>query len=235
MRTNTTSTLTEEQKMRSEDRAYVVVSLCLFFTFCIIVKAFYIQVLQHNHYISLGNNQYTSSVPINFDRGTIFFSHYGSTPVPAAQLRANYRIAIDPTQIKDAEDLYVKLTKYITLDKILFLEKAHKKNDPYEEIVKDVRDDTVTLLKAQNLKGVSYYRDNERSYPQESVGAKVIGFVGNNGSSVRGQYGLERYYEDVLTRDSKDNTINFLQNFLLILKKQWFQIQIVRKVTFFLL
>jgi len=209
MRTNTTSTLTEEQKMRSEDRAYVVVSLCLFFTFCIIVKAFYIQVLQHNHYISLGNNQYTSSVPINFDRGTIFFSHYGSTPVPAAQLRANYRIAIDPTQIKDAEDLYVKLTKYITLDKILFLEKAHKKNDPYEEIVKDVRDDTVTLLKAQNLKGVSYYRDNERSYPQESVGAKVIGFVGNNGSSVRGQYGLERYYEDVLTRDSKDNTINF--------------------------
>ena len=209
MRTSTLPTLTDEQKMRSEDRAYIIVLLCLFFTFCIIVRAFYIQVLQHTRYTALGNNQYVSSVPINFDRGTIFFSHYGSTPVPAAQLRVTYRIAIDPTQIKDAETLYIKLAKYITLNKSLFLEKANKKNDPYEEIAKDVDDAAVALLKAQNLKGVSYYRDNERSYPQENVGSKVVGFVGNNGTRVQGQYGLERYYEDVLTRDSKDSAVNF--------------------------
>ena len=41
------------------------------------------------------------------------------------------------------------------------------------------------------------------------IGAKVIGFVGNDGSRIKGQYGLERYYDDVLTRNSSDKNINF--------------------------
>lgn len=201
--------LTEEQKMRSHDRAHVVLFIWLLLAFVIILRAFYIQVIQHEKYTDLGTRQYVSSVPINFDRGTILFSRYGGTPVPAAQLRATYRIAIDPTQIIDAEALFTKLSRYLPLEKESFLEKATKKSDPYEEIAKDVKSDIVVLLKAQKLKGVSYYRDNERSYPQENVGAKVIGFVGNNGNRVKGQYGLERYYEDVLTRDSDDKTVNF--------------------------
>jgi cell division protein FtsI/penicillin-binding protein 2 len=209
MHAKTYPALTEEQKMRSNDRAHLVLFIWVLVAFCIIVRAFYIQVIQHSKYIELGAKQYVSSVPINFDRGTILFSRHGGTPVPAAQLRATYRVALDPTQVQDANILFTKLSKYIPLEKESFLEKATKKNDPYEEIAKDVNSDVVTLLKAQKLKGVSYYRDNERSYPQESVGAKVIGFVGNNGSHVKGQYGLERYYDDVLTRDSDDKTVNF--------------------------
>lgn len=209
MHDKTYPTLTEEQKMRSNDRAHLVLFIWVLVAFCIIVRAFYIQVIQHSKYLELGAKQYVSSVPINFDRGTILFSRHGGTPVPAAQLRATYRVALDPTQVQDANILFTKLSKYIPLEKESFLEKATKKNDPYEEIAKDVNSDVVTLLKAQKLKGVSYYRDNERSYPQESVGAKVIGFVGNNGSHVKGQYGLERYYDDVLTRDSDDKTVNF--------------------------
>lgn len=209
MHVNTESTVTEDQKMRSHDRAHLVLFIWLFIAFCITLRAFYIQVIEHSKYTDLGTKQYVSSVPINFDRGSILFSRYGGTPVPAAQLRATYRIAIDPTQIKDAEDAFAKLSKYLPLEKESFLEKATKKNDPYEEIAKDINSDTVALLKAQKVKGVAFYRDNERSYPQESVGAKVIGFVGNNGSKVKGQYGLERYYDDVLTRDSDDKTVNF--------------------------
>jgi cell division protein FtsI (penicillin-binding protein 3)/stage V sporulation protein D (sporulation-specific penicillin-binding protein) len=209
MHTNFSTTVTEEHKMRSNDRAHLVLFLWVVFACGILGRAFYVQVVQHEHYVSLGNKQYISSVPINFDRGTILFSHYGNTPVPAAQLQTTYRIAIDPTQVKDATILFTQLSKYIPLEKVSFLEKVSKKNDPYEEIAKNVKSDIVTLLKAQNLKGVSYYRDNERSYPQENVGAKVIGFVGNDGKSMRGQYGLERYYDDVLTRNSDDKSVNF--------------------------
>lgn len=209
MHTNAYTPLTEEQKMRSTDRAHLVLFFWILLASCIIIRAFYIQVIQHNYYSKLGDKQYVSSVPINFDRGSILFSHYQGEPVPAAQLRTTYRIAIDPTQIKDAEILYEKLSKHIPLEKISFLEKTAKKNDPYEEIAKDIQSDTVSLLKAQKLKGVSYFRDNERSYPQEDVGSKIIGFVGNDGMRVRGQYGLERYYDDVLSRNSNDKTVNF--------------------------
>lgn len=209
MRTKLPIIFSEEQKLRSNDRAYIILFFWLIVASCIIIRAFYVQVLEHTYYLGLGSKQYISSVPINFDRGTIFFSHYQGSPVPVAQLRTTYRIAIDPTQIKNVQALYVNLSKYLQLDKVSFLEKANKKDDPYEEIAKSVEGNAIALLKAQNLKGVSYYRDNERSYPQESVGAKVIGFVGNDGSHVKGQYGLERYYDDVLSRNSNDTTVNF--------------------------
>lgn len=87
--------------------------------------------------------------------------------------------------------------------------KASKTNDPYEEVAKDVSSDDVLILKGKNIKGVTYVKDNKRSYPQEQVGAKMIGFVGSDGVHVKGQYGLERYYDDVLTRNSSDVTVNF--------------------------
>lgn len=219
MHVNPSQQLTKEQRLRSEDRAYIVLVIWMIFAFCIILRAFYVQVIKHSYYTELGTKQYVSSVPINFDRGSIFFSKYKGAPVPAAQLRTTYRIAIDPTQLRDVEVTYTKLAKYLSLDKSSFLEKAEKKNDPYEEIAKGVGQDVVTLLKLQNIKGVSYYKDNERSYPQESVGAKVIGFVGNNGVRVRGQYGLERYYDDVLVRNSDDMTVNFFAELFTDIKK----------------
>lgn len=204
------SEITEEQRMRSTDRAHFVLFLWLILALIIIARAFYIQVVQHNYYTELGNKQYISSTPINFDRGTILFSHYKGTPVPAAQLRTSYRIALDPTQIKDAELLYESMSKYIpSLEKTSFIEKATKQNDPYEEIAKGVQEEKVVLLKLLKLKGVSYLKDNERSYPQENIGAKVIGFVGSDGKYTKGQYGLERYYEDVLGRNSSEKTVNF--------------------------
>lgn len=209
MSDNSEVNLTDEQVERSKDRAYIVLYVWMVFVCIIIGRAFYIQVIQHTHYTQIGNKQYISSVPINFDRGTIFFSNYQKAPVPAAQLRSTYRIAIDPTQIKDAEVLYRSISKYTPLDKNMFMEKATKVNDPYEEILRGVKSEIVSVLKAQGLKGVMYYRDNERSYPQETVGSKVIGFVGSDGTRVKGQYGLERSYDDVLTRNSNDMTVNF--------------------------
>jgi cell division protein FtsI/penicillin-binding protein 2 len=209
MRTRHENIITEDQRLRSLDRAHLVIFLWFVLVFIILLRAFYIQVIRHTYYTNLANRQYVSSSPINFDRGDIFFSHYHGEPVPVAQLRTMYRVVIDPTQIKDAEGLYTKLSSFLTIDKISFFEKAAKKNDPYEEIAKDITNDNVILLKKQNLTGVSFVKDNKRAYPQETIGSKVIGFVGSDGLQLRGQYGLERYYDDVLARDSDDKNINF--------------------------
>jgi stage V sporulation protein D (sporulation-specific penicillin-binding protein) len=145
----------------------------------------------------------------NFERGSIYFSHYKSSPVPAAQLKTTYRIAIDPATIGDKEKIYSVLSETIPLNKEEFMVKASKVDDHYEEIAKDISEEKVEELRKKKLKAVSFVKDNKRTYPQESVGAKMIGFVGSDGISVRGQYGLERYYEDILSRKSNDTTINF--------------------------
>lgn len=202
--------ISEDQEMRSKDRAHLVLLVWFVLVAIIIGRSFYIQIVKHSYYVGLADKQYVSTTPINFDRGTVFLSHYHNTPVPIAQLSTTYRIAVDPTQIINAEDLYAKLSLSLNnIDKEMFLEKARKKNDPYEEIVKNIPSEIVANLKKQNLKGVIFVKDNMRAYPQETVGSKVIGFVGNDGTRIKGQYGIERYYDDVLSRSSADQTVNF--------------------------
>lgn len=212
-------TLSEDQQQRSKDRIGVILLVWLVLSIFVIGRAFYVQVIEHARYVSLADKQYISKVPLNFDRGTIYFSRYKGAVVPAAQLRTTYRIAIDPSQISNNEALYSNLNQVVPLSKEEFMLKATKENDPYEEIAKDVSQDDVTILKTKKLQGVSYLKDNKRSYPQDNVGAKVIGFVGSDGVHVRGQYGLEKYYDDVLTRHSSDITVNFFAELFTDIKK----------------
>lgn len=201
--------ITEDQRLRSEDRAHLVILLWFFVAILLLVRAFYIQVIRHNYYTDIADRQYVSTTPINFDRGSVFFSHYQADLVPAAQLKTTYRIAIDPSAVTDPEALYSEMSKYVVLDKDSFLERAKKKDDPYEEVAKDVSSDTVTLMRKDKLDGVTFVKDNKRAYPQEDLGAKVLGFVGNDGVRMKGQYGIERYYNDVLTRTSSEQSVNF--------------------------
>jgi cell division protein FtsI/penicillin-binding protein 2 len=206
---HTKEELSEDQRLRSIDRAHLVMLFWFFAALVIVVRAFYVQVIRHNYYTDLATRQYVSSSPVSFDRGTIYFSDYKKDPVPAAQLRTTYRIAIDPNAITNATSTYEKLSKYIVLDKTGFMDHAGKKDDPYEEIAKGIDEAVVGQIRLEKLAGVSFVKDNARAYPQGDVGAKVLGFVGNNGVLVRGQYGIERYYNDILSRLGSNQTVNF--------------------------
>lgn len=194
---------------RSVTRIRVLMYLVLLVAVLVVLRAFYIQVIKHNYYISLADKQYVGTVPVAFDRGTIFLSNHKGDPVPAAQLITQYRVAIDPTVLTEKEKTYNVLSTYIPIDKKEFMDKASKTNDPYEEVAKNVSEDTIVILRTKKLEGVSFVKDSKRAYPQDDTGAKVLGFVGNNGIRVGGQYGVEKYYDDVLSRDDVGHTINF--------------------------
>lgn len=63
---------------------------------------------------------------------------------------------------------------------------------------------------AATLEGVASSSDRRRFYPGRSLAAHVLGFVAyNNDDEQKGRYGLERYYEQTLTRSAKDLYGNF--------------------------
>lgn len=194
---------------RSQYRIQLVLCVAGLVAFIILARAFYIQVVKHTHYTSVADSQYVTKARNTFDRGTVLLSHRLGEPVLGAELITTYRIAIDPTVIVDAPGLYDTLSLYMELDKQDFLSKAAKTKDPYEEIAKDIPEDVIVALRAKKLTGVSFVKDSKRAYPQNEIGAKVFGFVGNDGSRIRGQYGLERYYDDVLARKGNERSINF--------------------------
>ncbi|MEN9551701.1 MAG: hypothetical protein RI935_78 [Candidatus Parcubacteria bacterium] len=204
--------LTDNQEARSLFRLDVVIFVWSLIVFVLLLRVAYISIVKHSHYRSLGDKQYVSHTSSYFDRGSIFFSDYKNTSVPVAKLYTRYRVAINPNQLHenvDKEKLYNDIASIITLDKESFLEKVSKENDPYEEIARDVTEEQMLALKKLSIKGLSFSKDNKRAYPQNSIAAKVIGFVGNTGLVVKGQYGLERYYEAVLNRGTGGMSVNF--------------------------
>ncbi|RLB95927.1 MAG: hypothetical protein DRH76_07440 [Deltaproteobacteria bacterium] len=53
------------------------------------------------------------------------------------------------------------------------------------------------------------YRNQWRYYPGKSLAARTIGFVGYDDNDLVGKYGLERYYEETLSRDTDRLSVNF--------------------------
>ncbi len=188
-----------------------LLGLCFSLVLIILIgRVLYLQLGKHDFYTKQAEGQYVSSSQEGFDRGSIYFSNHKGELVPAANLRTLYTIALDTNALKDATNTYELLARYIpTIDKNDFFIKAAKIDDPYEKIVDNIDEDTVLALKKYSVKGLTFNKQKYRSYPQEAVGAKVLGFVGFDGNVRRGQYGIERYYDDVLVRNNIESRTNF--------------------------
>jgi len=173
-----------------------------------IAKLFIVQVVHGKEYSSKVDRQDIVSSTGVFDRGTVYFTQKNGDRVSVATLKSGYIVAINPSII-NASDVFSKLSKLLQLDSNTFFIKASKKNDPYEEIARRIDKDTIKKIKEFNLKGVIISRENWRFYPGEDMAASLLGFVGYRGNDLVGRYGLERYYNDILSRDKQDLYVNF--------------------------
>jgi len=168
-----------------------------------------IQIVHSEDYRNKADRQYVRPNTSVFDRGTIFFETKDGDRIAAATLQSGYTLAINPKLIKDDEDVYKKINTILAIDKVEFLAKAAKKTDPYEEIAKRVTTDVGLKIDALNITGVSIYKDRWRFYPGERLAAQVLGFMSFKVDDYKAQYGLERQYNSILTRNQGAVFANF--------------------------
>lgn len=74
-----------------------------------------------------------------------------------------------------------------------------KKNDPYEPVIKKADEELVEKIKALNLEGVDFDFHEDRFYPESNIGSHLLGFVGYVGDERRGRYGLEGYFNTIMS------------------------------------
>jgi len=183
--------------------------LILIFALILIGKLFLVQVVHSNDYLEKADRQYSTPSSNIFERGTIYFSRKDGQLVSAAMQITGFKVAINPSKIFDKELVYEELSKKIKLNRDDFFVKAGKINDPYEEIAKHLSKleaDTVSNLK---LPGVSIYKEKWRFYPGSNLASQSLGFVAYKGNDLGGRYGLERQYNDELSRDKNNPYVNF--------------------------
>lgn len=179
------------------------------FALVLIGKLFLVQVVHSDFYSEKADRQYSTPSSNIFERGTIYFERKDGQLVSAAIQTTGFKIAINPVKIIDKELAYEELSKIINIDRDEFLSKANKKNDPYEEIANNLskeQADAITLLK---IPGFSIYKEKWRFYPGANLASQSLGFVAYKGDELGGRYGIERQYDNQLSRNKNNSYVNF--------------------------
>lgn len=190
-----------------------VISGCIFFIgLCLIARLYQIQIHQASAYRDKAERQYVHTAKDIYNRGSIFFTTKDGEQVSAASITSGFLLAINPTLLTDPDAVHTKLANYLTVSKEVFMERAVLPDRTYVEIEPKLSKVQADEIEALALPGVMLYRNQWRYYPGGEVAARTIGFVGYMGGvegQLHGKYGLERYYDEVLKRDSTVLSVNF--------------------------
>ncbi len=190
-------------------RIRVLIGVVIIFGLLIIGRLFVLQIVNQKVFKEKAQRQYLTPTNESFDRGSIYFTKKDGTTVAAATVASGFKLAIDPGKVGNTDVLYAALNAIVPIDKDMFLTKVAKKTDPYEELAQRMTETEATAITKLGFPGVSVYRQKWRFYPGAELAAKAIGFVSYKGDELIGRYGLERYYNDVLTRGENSFYVNF--------------------------
>jgi stage V sporulation protein D (sporulation-specific penicillin-binding protein) len=163
---------------------------------------FKVQILENKKYADLREKQYKLLTQNTENRGTIYGKDKNGEIIPLAINKKEYKLVLSP---KDLDQNYLTIiynlvNKITPIDNADFLKSATKKNDAYEEI-KDLTNDEAEKIKNLKVNGVSVAEKEERFYPLKNVASQVVGFIGDGEGGIKGRYGLEKYYNDILQKN----------------------------------
>ncbi|KKW24634.1 MAG: Peptidoglycan glycosyltransferase [Candidatus Kaiserbacteria bacterium GW2011_GWC2_52_8b] len=189
-------------------RTRILCGLFILAAVLIIARLYFVQIVKGSEFLKSASAQYQEPSQDTQGRGTIFFTTKDGELVAGAVMQSGWRIAIQPKDIVDSTAAYAAMNAIVPIDIQRFTNAAAKKNDPYEEVAFHVADEAVSALRTLKIAGVMYVPDQWRLYPARTLAAQTIGFVGYQGNTKTGVYGLERSYQDTLTIESSDLYVN---------------------------
>lgn len=200
----------------------IVIGICCC-ALIIVGKLYWVQIIDGKKYSEMADRQYVRPAVSSFDRGSLFFTSKDGIKVAAATIREGYTLSINPKLIKDPINVYEALSQYLKIDKAVFIEKASKIDDSYEEIQKKLDRTIGQSIAALKIPGIDVQKESWRVYPGDSLAAQTIGIIGlDKQNKLAGRYGLESFYEELLARTARSSNVNFFAELFSGIKKSVF-------------
>ncbi len=159
----------------------------------VIARLFYWQVVKAEELSGLGRAQYGKSIEILPIRGEI----KASDGFPLATNKISYQVFANPKEIKnnDKEKIINILPSILEVDTASLSAKLNQ-DLFWVSLKKEVDNDLKEKVKSLNLSGIGIAQGFSRFYPEASMSAQLIGFVGKNEDGQdKGYFGLEGYYD----------------------------------------
>jgi cell division protein FtsI/penicillin-binding protein 2 len=160
----------------------------------IALRLFYWQVVKASELSGLAATQYGNAIKIEPVRGEI----ETSDGFPIAANKITYLLYADPKEVKDKEEAARILSEKLNLDRASISAQLSQ-NLLWVPISHSINPDQKNIIEREDIPGVGFTEQSQRYYPEASMAANLLGFVGkdSNGNTT-GYSGLEGYYDRLL-------------------------------------
>jgi cell division protein FtsI/penicillin-binding protein 2 len=171
------------------------VFLGLVFLFLLVVaRLFYWQVVKAQELSLLGQAQYGTTTTIVPQRGEI----ETSDGFPIAAEKLSYQVFANPKEITNKDAVATILASTLQLD-VASVSASLALDKFWVPIDSGVDVKTKQQLGQMNLPGIGFADQYQRFYPEASMAAQLLGFVGKDSSgNDKGYFGLEGFYDRLL-------------------------------------
>lgn len=165
----------------------------------ILFRVFQLSILGHRTYAAAAEKQHIFSEVLPPERGKIFFQDKNGERYPVALNRNTINVIASPHDVTDPEVASLAIAERLSLDPAALREKLARAGDSYEVIARGISEDAAVALQDLRITGIRFERESHRIYPNDSLGASVLGFVSFDGKTENGEYGIERQFNASLS------------------------------------
>lgn len=165
-----------------------------------LARAAWLQVVKGGELAARAKNQHRELVTIPAGRGTIF----DRTGVQLAIGEQTTTVYADPSQVRNPRAIALDAHDILGADANTLYPELLDKRSQFVYVARFADPAKALLLKKKNLAGLGFYHEEQRTYPQRTVGSQVIGYAGVDN---KGLGGLEVAYDKQLAGRPGKQTI----------------------------
>ena len=167
----------------------------LFFISCLFffsTKLVLIQVFKSSYLEELARKQHNRFIRLEPRRGTIFDRNLRPLAInlPVYSLYAQPRLM----KMQDKEEAVSKLSQILQMDQG-FLRDRLSKEKYFVWLARKLSLKETSAIKALKIKGLDFFKESKRSYPNQALAAHIIGFAGMDNVGLEG---IELKYDSYL-------------------------------------
>lgn len=174
---------------------FKAVRICLVLLFiAVVLRLCYWQLFASDHLKAQAETQRTVNEKILGKRGTVLFSD--GSPLVTSQL--SYVLFADKNVLKDTKPVAAALSPLLNESEATISAKLST-DATWVAINKQITPEKKQQISSLNIYGLGFDRKEERFYPEATMAASLLGFVGKDKvGRDTGYFGLEGYYNNLL-------------------------------------
>jgi len=176
-------------------RIRVIYGLLLVICAIIIIRLFQLQVIQHDYYQTAANKSQIKQYALPAQRGVIDALSNGQT-TPLVLNQTTYTLFADPADITKVDSVAKAIQSVIGGSTASYESLMQTKATEYVVLNESISQNQNNAIANLNLFGIGTSPQQKRVYPNGALASQLLGFVNASG---QGQFGIEQYYNRVLS------------------------------------